>query len=124
MQMKVDVDQDLHGYGVPLVHGRPELVLPHRFDCHSLQAHPQVTKHPNILRVPLRIDNQLDRDVALKICLPSLRGELRLNRMDKLWRAHATAHAHEAAAVAAPAAGARSDAVANTDAAPETLTES
>ena len=51
----------------------------------------------------MRIDNELDGNAALIIRSPSIIGELRLNRVDYLWRANSIANAHQAAAVTAVA---------------------
>lgn len=122
--MEVHVHNDLHRYSVPLVNSRSEPVLLHRFDGLLFQPHAEMTSQADVLRVPLRIDNELDGNAALIIRSPSIIGELRLNRVDYLWRANSIANAHQAAAVATAAARTGSDAASRANAATEALTES
>src|ERR1017187_1419274 len=104
MQMEVHVDHNLHRHGMSLIHGRLEPVLPHCFNGLFVQPHAEMTNQPHILRISLRIDDELDRNAALKIRSTSVFCELRLNGMDDLRCGHSTAHAHQASTVAAPAA--------------------
>ena len=79
MQMKVHFDDDLHSYGMPLIHGRLELVLPHSLDCLLIQPHAERMNQLHVLRIPLRVDDQPDRDAPLKVSSSSILGELRLD---------------------------------------------
>ena len=124
MQMEVHVDHDLHRYSMSLVHGWPEPVLPYCFDGLFLQPHAEMTGQADVLRVPLRIDNEFDRNAALIIRSASVVCELRLNGMQDLRCAYASAHAHQAATVAATAARAHSAAPARANSAAAALAES
>ncbi len=91
-----------------LIHGRPEFVLSHRFDCLFIQSHPQVTRHMDVFRIALCVHDQGDRHNAL-IPGPARRvGKVRLNGMNHAWCDHSAAHAHHASAIAADCS--RSDA--------------
>ena len=122
--MEVHVNQDLYRHWVPLIHGGPELVQPYCFDGLLIQPHAEVTYQADVLRIPFRIDNQLNRNIALKIRPASFVCELRLNRTDDLRRTHASANAHQSAAVAAAAPWARADAATRANAAAHALAES
>src|ERR1700734_559640 len=105
-------------------HGCLELVLPHCFDGLFLQPHAEMTGQAHVLRVPLRIDDELDRNTALVICLASFIRELRLNGVNEERCAHASTHAHQAASIAAAAAWATSAAAARAYATADALTKS
>ena len=76
-----------------------------------------MTCQTNILRVPLRINDELDRFAALIVLPASVLCEFGLNGMNQLRCAHSTAHAHQVTAVAASASRTYAAAVARTDAA-------
>ena len=67
IQVELDLDHHLHSYRMALIQRRLELVLPHCFDGFFIQAHSEVTEDADILRVPLRIDDELDGDAALEV---------------------------------------------------------
>ena len=79
MQVEVHVDQDLYRHWMPLVHGRPESVLPYSFDGLLVQPHTKMTNQADVLRISLRIDNELDGNIALIIRSASVVCELRLS---------------------------------------------
>src|SRR5487761_2341527 len=108
---------------MPLVHGRLELVLPHCLDRLFVQAHTEMTNQLDVLRIPLRIDNEFDRDAALKVRSSSVFGKFRFDGMNDLWRRHSTTHVHQTAAVAAAAARASSVSVPPDKAAAKALAE-
>src|SRR5450631_453244 len=109
---------------MPLIHGRFELVLFHGFDGLFIQPHSEMTYQLNVLRIPLRIDNELDRNAALKICPTRVLCKLRLNGMDDFRCSHSTTHAHQTTTVAATAARTRSAAVAGPDTTAQSLAKS
>src|ERR1700691_3735555 len=124
MQVEVYVDQYLHRHWMSLVHSRPEPVLLYSFDGLFVQPHAEMTNQADVLRIPLRIDNQLDRNISLIIRPARVICELRLDGIDDLRCAYASAHAHQAATVAPTAARARSNATPRANAAAKPLTES
>ena len=67
IQVEFDFDYHLHRYRMALIQRRLELILPHRFDGLFIQAHPEVTEDVDVLRIPLRIDDELDGDASLEV---------------------------------------------------------
>src|ERR1035437_10450610 len=104
IQVEIDVDDHLHGDRMSLIHRGLESVLPDCFDRLFVQAHAEMTKFAHVLRIALRIDDELYRDAALEVRSASLLCKLRLSRVDEGWCAYAATDAHNAAAVAAAAA--------------------
>jgi hypothetical protein len=51
MEMKVDVDDHLHGYRVSLVHRRPELILANRLDGLLIQSQAEVMDNADVLGI-------------------------------------------------------------------------
>src|SRR5579863_7578528 len=104
VQVEVDVDDDLHGDGVALVHCRAELVLADCFDGSFIEPHAGAAHQVHVLRIALRVHDELNRDAALEVGLARLCREFRFNGVNDDRSADAAADAHDAAAVAAAAA--------------------
>ena len=111
MQAEVDVDDHLYGHRLALINRRPEPVLLDGGDGFVIEAHTKMTNHAHVLRVAICVDNKLNRNRSLVICLARLRRELRFNRMDHLGSAHSPPDTHNPAAKPGPAAGALPNAV-------------
>src|SRR5258708_5830615 len=124
MQVEVQVDDDLHRDGMALILGRLEFVPLDRFDGLLIETHSQVTSYMDVLRIPLRVHDELNRNVALEVFLASLLCEFRLDRINDLRRAHASANPQEATPRTSSAAGAHADAVAGAHTSSEAMTES
>lgn len=121
--MEIDIDDDLHWDRMTLVHRWLELVLPDCFHRFFIETHAEVTHHPDIYRIALGIDDQLDGDNALILVLASLIGKLRLYAMDHAGSRDAATHAHYAAAVTANAARSNSGSMTGSNAASLGLTK-
>ena len=124
MQTEIYVDHHLHCYGMTLEHCRVKFVLPHSFNGPFIQAHTQVANYVNVLRVALRVDDELNRDYSLVVGLASFRSELRFRRKDDAGCADAAADIHDTTAVATIAARPRSSAVALANASSHAETKS
>src|ERR1700758_741286 len=109
MQTKVYIDKDLNRDRMPLVHGRLEFVLSQRFHCHFIQPHPEAMCNADILRISLRIHDQLERDLALKVRCPCLICKFGPDRLQDLRRTYAATHVHQSAAISSSTPWARSD---------------
>ena len=59
VKVEIDIDHDLNGDRMSLIHCRPKLVLPHRFYCFFVQTHAEAAGNVNVLRISFCIDNQL-----------------------------------------------------------------
>src|SRR5579872_1606197 len=87
---------------MPLIDRRPETVLANRFDSLLIQSHSQMAHDPDVLRVTLRVDYELDRHRAFVVGLACFRCEVGLNCVHDLRRTYPAANAHHAAAKSAP----------------------
>src|SRR3954454_13993791 len=124
MQVEIDLNDQLHGHRMTLVHGRLEPVLPHSFNGLVIQAHAKVTNHVHVLRIPLAVDDELNRNASLEIRSARFGRELRIHGMNHDGSAYAPSDAHYTSAVAAAASGATPDAVPCADAAAQASAES
>src|SRR5438270_13771456 len=124
MQVEGDFNHQLHGYGMSLIHSRFELVLSHGLNGLLVQPHACMTNHVHILRIPLAVDDQLNRNCALKIGPARFRRELGIDGMNHDWRADAAPHAHHAAAESASATWTVSDSFPRTQSAAQAGAES
>ena len=124
MEAEINVDHHLHGYRMTLVHCGAKPILLHRFNGPFIETHAQMTNHPDVLGIALRIDDELKRHNALIICLARFRGELRVNGINDAGRANAAANVHQAATKTAIAAGSYAGAMALSNASAHSETES
>ena len=60
MQVEFHFDDHLYRDCMALVHRRPETILPDRFDRLLVEPHAKMTRHVNVLRVTLRINDELN----------------------------------------------------------------
>jgi len=124
MQVEIHIDQQLDGNRVALVHRGLEPVLPHGFDRLFIQPHAQMPNDADILRITLAVDDELNRDAALKVRCASFGGELRINGMNDNWRTDPAADAHHAAAISSAAARTRTESMSGAETTAKTGTES
>src|ERR1035437_8935354 len=115
IQVELDLNHHLHSYRMALIQRRLELVLPHCFDGFFIQAHSEVTEDADILRVPVRIADELEGAAAWEVRGTSILCDLRLNGVHDNGRADPAADAHDAAAIATAAAWSGSAAVAHSN---------
>src|SRR5579863_1068749 len=72
VQVEGDVDDDLDGDGMALVHGGLELVLTGGFYSFLVETHAEVANDADVLRVSLLIDDELDGGGAREVGLTSI----------------------------------------------------
>ena len=105
MQVEGDLNHDLDGYRVTVIHGGLELVLTDSLYGFLIQAHAKMPCHVYVLRIALGIHDELDGASALELRLAGFFSELRLDGVKDGRGADAAADAHDAAAISPAAAG-------------------
>ena len=82
VEVEGDVDDDLHGDGMALEHGGPELILAHGFNGSFVESHAQAADDANVLGIALLIDDELDGSAALEVGLAGFLSELGLGQAE------------------------------------------
>lgn len=123
IQVEIDVDYQLHCDRMALVHCGPELVLSHGFHRLLIQAHAEVANHMDVLWVSLAVNDELNRNDALKIGTASLIGEFGIHRVHELRSGDTSTYAHNSATVTAAAADSDAIAAARANTASRALTK-
>ena len=72
MQVELHIHNDLHSHGMSLIHCWLELVLLDGFNSFLIEAHAQMPRDADVLRIAICVDNQLQSHGPLKIRLPRL----------------------------------------------------
>jgi hypothetical protein len=76
VEAEIDLDDHLHGDGMALVHCRAETILADGCDGFFFETHAEVAGYVDVLRVTIRVDDELDGNGARIILLASLLCEL------------------------------------------------